>query len=145
MRHSDALTRGPWRKRWLNYIRNLDILDVMEKSLDNCPDAASIQIIEQAMALQAGIIMELRKEIRDALTVGAYGVDETDPEEDRLGPAGRALHSRLSLRLSEAERDQPDHEVQEQLEKQPPFAHLGGFVPGVQPFPGTTRRPRTGQ
>jgi len=66
---SDAKTRGPWRKRWLNYIRNQDILETMEDRLGTCSDP-HYDILSQAINVQLRIMRDLREEIRKALSVG---------------------------------------------------------------------------
>lgn len=66
---SDAQTRGPWRKMWVRYVRSLDLLESLELAYDGAV-GNDLEVIKGAIALQAETLLEVRAEIRRALTAG---------------------------------------------------------------------------
>ena len=69
MRLSDARTRGPWRKKWVQFIRANDIIKTLEKAIwDTQPDGW--EKLHGALALALEERAKIVREIERALTVG---------------------------------------------------------------------------
>lgn len=109
MRISDARTRGPWRKKWVDYIRSLDLEEVLRDGEENSTLEDQYKFF-QAGLLQRDESLKILREIRRALTVGD---DESDSKSDHPGPAKIEYLSRQFLQELELGRGPQDPEVPE--------------------------------
>ncbi len=148
MRHSDALTRGPWRKKWVQYIRALDIEFCLEHSVEeNCGKVTEAQLddLNGALQLAKDATAKILEEVRRALIVGAYGAVETDPEVAPPEPTDLELRYLRSLRESEVELCLELREDLEQTETRPPFEDRATLVLVARQFLEKVRQSGTGR
>lgn len=78
MRLSDARTRGPWRKKWVEFIRAQDLISTLIKSMNNSMDQGQREAFQGAVDLAVAEERKILWEIRRALNAGA-------DEEDLIG------------------------------------------------------------
>jgi len=91
MRISDAQTRGPWRKKWVEYCRSLDLEIILQDGEEDASLEDQFKFF-QARLLQQEVSLKILREIRRALTVGAEDGEE-DPESVPPSPTDLKLLS----------------------------------------------------
>lgn len=69
MRLSDARTRGPWREKWVQFVRANDIVATLEDAISNA-DKAEWPTLYGAYSMALLERAKIFNEIKRALTVG---------------------------------------------------------------------------
>jgi len=103
MRLSDARTRGPWREKWVQFIRTRDIILTLVRSMDGTVPGQR-DAIDGALDMAVEEEEKIFQEIRRALTAGA---DESTDLVDLHLPSDPESQFQRSPRGSEPESPPP--------------------------------------